>query len=91
MALQPDSVFVRRQTFSSRIKDDLVFFNEEAGQYFATGSVGAAIWELIEAPRSLNDICTVLMERYEVDEATCQAEAGQFIEELLKAGLARHG
>ena len=91
MTLQPDDVIVRKNAFASRVKDDLVFFDEAAGQYFATGPVGADIWELIEQPRSLRDICAVLMERYEVDEATCQAEAERFVAELLGAGLADRG
>ena len=88
MALQPDDVIVRKETYASRVKDDLVFFNEAAGQYFATGPVGADIWELIESPHSLRDICAALMERYEVDEATCLLEAQRFVEELVAAGLA---
>jgi hypothetical protein len=88
MALQPDDMIIRKNAYASRVKDDLVFFDEAAGQYFATGTVGADIWELIEAPCSLRAICAALMERYEVDDATCQAEATRFVEELIAAGLA---
>ena len=91
MALQPDDVIIRKQAYASRVKDDLVFFDEAAGQYFATGPVGADIWELIESPRSLREICATLMQRYEVDEATCLAEAQRFAEELVAAGLADRG
>ena len=88
MALQLDDVIVRKDAYASRVKDDLVFFDEEAGRYFATGPVGADIWELIESPRSLRDICATLMQRYEVNEKTCLAEAQRFAEELVAAGLA---
>ncbi|NBB99161.1 MAG: PqqD family peptide modification chaperone [Alphaproteobacteria bacterium] len=90
MALQPDDVIIRKNAYASRVKDDLVFFDEAAGQYFATGTVGADIWDLIEEPRSLRAICAALMARYEVDEATCQAEAARFAEDLIAAGLAEH-
>ena len=89
--MQPDDVIARKSVYASRVKDDLVFFDEQAGQYFATGTVGADIWDLIESPRSLRDICSELMARYEVDEATCTTEVERFAEELLNAGLAeRH-
>ena len=89
MRAQIDDVILRTDAYASRVKDDLVFFDETAGKYFATGTVGADIWELIEEPRSLRDICAALMERYKVDEATCLAEVQRFVEELLEAGLAR--
>ena len=89
MTLQPDDVIIRTDAYASRVKDDLVFFDEAAGRYFATGIVGADIWDLIEEPRSLRAICAALMARYEVDEATCATEVERFVEELLEAGLAR--
>ena len=88
MTLQPDDVIIRKNAYASRVKDDLVFFDETAGQYFATGSVGADIWDLIEEPRSLRDICAELMERYEVDETTCLTEVEGFVADLIAAGLA---
>ena len=89
MRVQIDDVILRTDAYTSRVKDDLVFFDETAGQYFATGAVGADIWELIAEPRSLRAICNALVERYEVDEDTCSAEVQRFVEELLDAGLAR--
>ncbi len=87
MALQGNDVIARKSAYASRVKDDLVLFDEKAGKYFATGTVGADIWELIEAPRSVDDICSALMERYDVDAETCRAETHRFVDELLEAGL----
>lgn len=87
MVFQLEEVICRKTVYASRVKDDLVFFDETGGQYFATGAVGADIWDLIESPRSLRDICAALMDRYEVDAATCQAEVQRFAEELAGAGL----
>ncbi|MGY6552410.1 MAG: PqqD family protein [Erythrobacter sp.] len=87
MTLQPGTVIARKDAYFSRVGEDLVFFDEDVGQYFATGSVGAHIWELIETPLSLSDICASLMQRYKVDEATCFAETLRFAEKLVAAGL----
>lgn len=88
MTLQLDTVIVRKDAYFSRVADDLVFFDEDAGQYFATGAVGAQIWELIETPLTVGDICASLMERYDVDESTCIGETMHFAEKLVAAGLA---
>lgn len=90
MDLKPDDRICRKPVFASRVQDDLVLFDEAAGTYFSTGTVGADIWELIEEPRTLGDIHTVLMERYDVDEATCLAAVYRFARELLDVGLAEH-
>ena len=89
MSANRSDVILRTDVYASRVKDDLVFFDEQAGRYFATGTVGADIWELIAEPRSVRAICAALVERYEVDEDTCLAEVKRFVGELLEAGLAR--
>ena len=83
-----ETVLVRTLALTSRVDDDLIFFDEQGGRYLATGRVGADIWELIESPRTLREICDELMNRYAVDEATCLAEVRAFAEELLAAGVA---
>ena len=45
MSVKPEDVIERADVYASRVKDDLVFFDEQAGQYFATGTVGADIWD----------------------------------------------
>jgi len=88
MSAKLDDVILRTDVYASRVKDDLVFFDEQGGRYFATGTVGADIWELIEEPRSLRGICGALMEQYEVDAETCGSEVQGFVDELIAAGLA---
>ena len=83
----PETVIVQNEAYASRVADDLVFFDEQAGKYFATGTVGADIWGLIGEPRSIQAVCAALMDNYEVDEATCLAEVQGFVEDLLAAGL----
>ncbi len=87
MALQANDVISRKSAYASRVRDDLVFFDETLGKYFATGGVGADIWEIIETPRSIAEICAALLERYEVDAETCRKDTERFVEELLEAGL----
>jgi len=82
-----ETVIVQKPAYASRVDSDLVFFDEQAGKYFATGTVGADIWDLISEPRSIGAVCTALMEKYEVDEVTCQSEVRSFVDELLAAGL----
>ena len=82
-----DSVVVRKQVIFSRIHDDVMILDPQSGSYFAIRQVGADIWDLIETPRSLRDICLELIERYDVDEEACAPDVKSFVTELVESGL----
>lgn len=84
---EPETLFVRSSALASRVDDDLVFFDADAGKYFATGQVGAEIWELLQEPNSVESICQVLIQRYDVSEDDCRREVEKFIRDLAEAGL----
>jgi hypothetical protein len=73
--------------FSSSVGDDLVIFDHDQGTYYGSGPVGEAIWSLIAEERKVADLCDRLMERFEVDRATCEAEVLAFLRELGERGL----
>jgi hypothetical protein len=72
---------------ANALGDELVFFDDRVGKYFAVSSGGAAIWEMLASPMNFFDIVVALMDQYEVDEATCRAETKVFIDQMLAAGL----
>lgn len=86
--IELDAKIVRSDTLAARVDEDLVFFDADVGKYFATSGVGADVWELIESPRSIREICVELMERYEVEEETCLSDVLEFVTELVAAGVA---
>ncbi len=86
--IQSNTKVARSQVLESRVDEDLILFDAEAGKYFATGSVGADIWKLIESPRTVREVCEVLIERYDVSEETCFSEVQRFVLDLVAAGLA---
>jgi len=87
--IQIIDVIVRNDIYVSRVKKDLIFFDGTAGRYFATNCVGASIWDILENPCSIHDICAQLSEIYAIDDVTCMSETLEFIQELLSAGLVK--
>ncbi len=75
----------------SKIEDELVFFHHDTGKYYATGPVGAEIWEFLASDRTVSEICGHLMARFDIDRPTCEAEVDTFLQELLEAGVIRVG
>ena len=83
--INAETCFSRAELLGSRVQDEIVFFDPAAGKYYATGSVGADIWEFIEAPKSFFAICEHLLNTYDIDKATCEIEVLAFLQRMLDA------
>ena len=69
------------------VDDELVMLDARIGAYFGLDGVGTRIWELLEEPRSVEDLCAVLVSEFDVDLEQCRAELTTFIGELADAQL----
>lgn len=81
------TVFRRLELPGSRIQEEMVLVDVDVGKYYATGEVGADIWDFLDAPRSFEAICDHLLGRYEIDRPVCEAEVRVFLAQLLGARL----
>lgn len=68
----------------SRVAGETVLMNTHSGEYFGINKVGTIIWELLDRPRSLEDIVEQLTGVYAVDATVCTTEVEHFLS-LLKA------
>jgi hypothetical protein len=75
------------QPLTAPVDDELVMLDTRISSYFGLDRVGRRIWELLEEPRSLDDLCAVLVTEYDIDDATCRADLTHFVESLLEKDL----
>ena len=66
----------------------MVILNLDSGMYFGLNAVGARIWNLIQEPRSVQDIRDLLLEEYEVDPERCENDLLALLHGLAAEGLA---
>ncbi|MEJ1969034.1 MAG: PqqD family protein [Rhizomicrobium sp.] len=71
---------------SARVGDDLVMMNPQTGYYLGISEVGARIWDLIDTPRELDELCGVLGEEYAVAPHVCRSEVQAFLARLAEQG-----
>jgi hypothetical protein len=71
---------------AARVGDELVMMSAASGAYLGLNEVGARVWELIDAPRDLPDICDALAAEFETTPAACQPEVEAFLAELESRG-----
>ena len=62
-------------------------FHPDRGAYFVAREVGSRVWELVAQPITLDALCGVLMEEYDVEPSRCRAEVEAFVVQLNDAGL----
>jgi hypothetical protein len=71
---------------------EMVMLDIERGAYFGLQGVGKAIWDLLETPVTVDELCGHLMEQFEVDAETCRRDVTGFLEELRARELVEvHG
>lgn len=74
-------MIVQRQGewLSAKIGGELVMMSVSDGRYIGITEVGARIWELIETPKTLDEICRQLWREYDVSLETCHGEVESFV------------
>jgi hypothetical protein len=81
------TVVAASEQVSTRLDDETVLLELKKGTYYGLNSVGSVIWELIQQPRSIEAVCSAVLEQYSVDSETCKRDVLRVIEELEGAGL----
>ena len=72
---------------SSELNDDIVILNLSSGTYYGLNEVGARVWQLIQQPRCVGEIHSLLLDEYDVTPDACHQELLKLLQELKKAGL----
>jgi hypothetical protein len=67
--------------------EEAVMMSVAAGRYYGLDAVGMWIWELLESPRTIAEVCARLSEEFDVDAQTCEAEVLKFVNELIGNGI----
>jgi hypothetical protein len=86
--ITPATVVVRSAgPLAAHIDDEVVMLDLRQGSYFGLDRAGSAIWDLLETPRPVGEVCAALVRRFDVTPEVCEADVVRFVEELRAAGL----
>jgi len=67
--------------------EEAVMLSIEAGRYYGLNAVGAWIWELLETPLTIGQLCVRICAEFDVDTQTCEAAVLAFTRELVENGI----
>lgn len=72
---------------SSDLAGESVILNLKTGMYFGLNEVGASIWNLLQQPRSVKEICDQILDQYEVESEQCEQDVLKLLHELVESEL----
>ena len=72
---------------SGNVADEAVVLNLKVGAYHGLNSVGARIWNLIQAPRTVHEIRDAIVHEYDVDPDRCERDVLVLLRDLATEGL----
>lgn len=72
----------------ANLDDEIVLLSLGTARYHAIRGAGNQIFQLLDQPRSVRELCDALTARFDIDDATCQRQVLEFIRVLIQAELA---
>jgi hypothetical protein len=72
---------------ATEIDGEAIVMTIAHGLCFGFDSIGTRIWSLLERPQKFGDICSALIDEYEVDGETCRKEVARLLGELARERL----
>jgi hypothetical protein len=86
--LSGDTLLARSDgLLTAEVDGELMAMNIDRGTCYGLNGVGTRIWDLLVEPRTIDDICALLVREYDVDPARCRSEVADLLSELCEEGL----
>ncbi|MCI0435344.1 MAG: lasso peptide biosynthesis PqqD family chaperone [Gemmatimonadetes bacterium] len=86
----PATVVVQNtEPVSVSVDDTIVMMSLVQGKYYGLDRVGSRIWELMEHPLTVAELCAALCREFDVDEESCVRDVQEFLTDLANENLIR--
>lgn len=86
--LEPSTVVHKSSSqVSCVLNEEVAVLNVEKALYFGLQGVGAHIWDFLETPRSVAEICDDVTANFDVAPDVCRQDVLKFLDGLIDAGL----
>jgi len=83
-----DTVVARTdRVVTADVDGEIMMMSVEQGQYYGMNEVGNRIWQLIQQPRSVSDLCELLVAEFEVGPEACHTQVMELLNQLKKEQL----
>lgn len=88
MSISMKSTVVRSdEPVAEPVDDELVMADIDRGKYYAFNDIATAIWQNLERPITVEELCERLCQQYEVSAKQCAADVLEFLNKLEERRL----
>jgi len=87
MVNKDDPIKATQKHVASKLGEETVILGIDESMYYGLDEIGAQVWDLLQEPTTIDDICTHLMKKYEVDRETCVEDVTALVQELIEHNL----
>ena len=81
------TVVATSDVLASELGAEYVLLNLNNGTYYGVQDVGSEIWKMLQNPVTVDDICSALIETFEVEPERCRRDVMRLLGELVTHGL----
>ena len=86
--LSSTTVVARTDGFiEAEVDGEVVALSLERGTCYGLNRVGSRIWNLLDRPSRIGDLCATLLTEFKVDPDVCERQVLDLLEELRTEGL----
>lgn len=82
-----DKIKISDQVLSQEVSGETVLLDLQSEFYFGLDKTGTRIWELLQSGVSIQDLIGKMLDEFEVDRETLEADVNALLGKLLEAGL----
>lgn len=88
--ITPNSIVTRSGDIVAGVVDaDVMMMSIESGKYYHLNTSAGRIWEMLEQPRMVAEICEMLNKDFKVTPEDCQKEVLHFLDELASRKIVK--
>ena len=88
MGIEKDQVIsVSSEVLFQEISGEIVLLDLASESYFGLDEIGARVWGLLNEGKKMGQVLETLLQEYEVDRKTLEADVEELLGDLVEAGL----
>ncbi|MFN3552105.1 MAG: PqqD family protein [Novosphingobium meiothermophilum] len=86
-----DAFTLSEDVVAREVGEETMLLDLASGTYFGLNPVGGRFWQLLEEGRSAAEARDCLLEEFDVDPTTLDADLGDLLDQLAQRGLIAAG
>jgi hypothetical protein len=81
------TVVAARDQVSCDLAGEAAILDMKSGIYYGLNAVGARIWNLIQEPKTVDEVAAAILAEYDVEADRCQHDIVALLQDLAAYGL----